>query len=126
VHTYGWYMRRFIAETRSKDATPIVLSGGEWAAEVARAERAPFADVAHARQRRGGIQCAVVVAGLKALPGNLFGGYLAAKGAAVEPKRRAGVVLIGDSTVRNGRGDGRNGQWGWGGTAHRDDGAKSR
>lgn len=24
------------------------------------------------------------------------------------------LILIGDSTVRNGRGDGRNGQWGWG------------
>ena len=114
VHTYGWYMRRFIAETRSKDATPIVLSGGEWAAEVARAERAPFADVAHTGSEEAESNAAAVVAGLKALPGNPFGAYLAAIGAAVEPKRRAGVVLIGDSTVRNGRGDGRNGQWGWG------------
>jgi rhamnogalacturonan acetylesterase len=26
VHTYGWYMRKFIADTKAKGATPIVLS----------------------------------------------------------------------------------------------------
>jgi lysophospholipase L1-like esterase len=26
VHTYGWYMRKYIADTRAKHATPIVLS----------------------------------------------------------------------------------------------------
>jgi lysophospholipase L1-like esterase len=26
VHTYGWYMRRFIADTRAKGATPILLT----------------------------------------------------------------------------------------------------
>jgi lysophospholipase L1-like esterase len=26
VHTYGWYMRKYIADTRSKKATPILLS----------------------------------------------------------------------------------------------------
>jgi len=26
VHTYGWYMRKYIADTRSKNATPILLS----------------------------------------------------------------------------------------------------
>jgi len=26
VHTYGWYMRKYIAETRAKHATPILLS----------------------------------------------------------------------------------------------------
>jgi rhamnogalacturonan acetylesterase len=26
VHTYGWYMRKYIADTRSKGATPILLS----------------------------------------------------------------------------------------------------
>jgi oligogalacturonide lyase len=114
VYTYGWYMRRFIADSRSKDATPIVVSANEWAAEIARTEKAPFADVARTNPEDAETNATAVVAGLKALPGNPFGGYLAAKGAAVEPSRRAGVVLIGDSTVRNGRGDGRNGQWGWG------------
>ena len=54
VHTYGWYLRKFIADTRAKGATPIVCSpiprkswhGGKiarngasyggWAAEVAK------------------------------------------------------------------------------------------
>ena len=100
-------LRRFIADARSKGATPIVLSDDETTAAIARAERVPFATVAN-----GG--AAAVVAGLKALPGNPFGAFLSTKGAAVEPNRRAGVVLIGDSTVHNGRGDGGNGQWGWG------------
>src|SRR5262249_11737423 len=26
VHSYGWYLRQFIAETKAKQATPIVLS----------------------------------------------------------------------------------------------------
>ena len=32
----------------------------------------------------------------------------------VSEKNRRSVFMVGDSTVRNGRGDGRNGQWGWG------------
>ncbi|HEU4434186.1 MAG TPA: GDSL-type esterase/lipase family protein, partial [Pyrinomonadaceae bacterium] len=54
VHTFGWYMRKYIAETKAKGATPIVLSPvprnnwidgkvvrnagtyGGWAAEVAK------------------------------------------------------------------------------------------
>ena len=62
VHTYGWYMRRIVAEARSKGATPIVLSltvrnvwkdgkvereSGridEWAAGIARATGVPFVD----------------------------------------------------------------------------------
>jgi len=26
VHTYGWYMRRYLADAKEKGATPIVLS----------------------------------------------------------------------------------------------------
>ncbi len=26
VHTFGWYMRKFVADTRSKGATPVILS----------------------------------------------------------------------------------------------------
>jgi lysophospholipase L1-like esterase len=60
VHTYGWYLRKLIADTRSKGATPIVCSPiprnnwmdgrvarasqsyGLWAAETAKAEGTPF------------------------------------------------------------------------------------
>lgn len=70
-------------------------------------------------------QC--VVAGLKGLRKSPFTALLSAKGMAVEadqigwlnlpePANPAlpSIVLIGDSTVRNGRGDGSDGQWGWG------------
>src|SRR5207302_3363596 len=57
VHTFGWYMRKMIADTKAKGATPIVLSltvrniwkdgrvergpgkYGEWAAEIAKSEK---------------------------------------------------------------------------------------
>ena len=63
VHTFGWYLRQFVAETRARGATPIVCSliprkiwtdgkiarnaedFGKWAAEVARAENALFIDL---------------------------------------------------------------------------------
>ena len=63
VHTFGWYMRKFIADTRAKGATPIVLSltvrniwkdgkvergsgnFSRWAAEIAKAEKLAFMDV---------------------------------------------------------------------------------
>jgi lysophospholipase L1-like esterase len=77
-----------------------------------------------------------VVAGLKALPDHRLERCFSAKGAEVAPAAAAmarapdflawlnlptpanprlpTLFLIGDSTVRNGRGDGANGQWGWG------------
>jgi oligogalacturonide lyase len=63
VHSYGWYLRKLIADTRAKGATPVVVSsvpqdawdgdkvrrglGGfaGWAEQVARAERVPFLDL---------------------------------------------------------------------------------
>jgi lysophospholipase L1-like esterase len=63
VHTYGWYLRRFIADTKARGATPIVCSlvprkiwkdgkivrnsgdYGGWAADVARSERVAFVDL---------------------------------------------------------------------------------
>jgi lysophospholipase L1-like esterase len=63
-HTYGWYLRRFIAETRAKGATPVVCSliprnargpdgkirrstdsQAGWARETATAEEADFIDL---------------------------------------------------------------------------------
>ncbi len=107
VHTHGWHMRRLIADARLKGATPIILSAGVWAVGLARSENV----LAVATPE---FTAAAVVAGLKAMPANPVGAFLSAKGASVEPRRREGVVLIGDSTVHNGRGDGSNGQWGWG------------
>ena len=63
VHTYGWYLRKMIADTKAKGAIPIVLSltvrniwkdgrvergsgkFGEWAYEVATSQKVQFIDV---------------------------------------------------------------------------------
>ena len=63
VHTYGWYLRKMIKETRAKGAVSILLSltvrniwkdgrvergsgrFGEWAAEVARSQNVGFIDL---------------------------------------------------------------------------------
>src|SRR5205814_4116115 len=63
VHTFGWYVRKMIADTKAKGATPIVLSltvrniwkdgkvergsgkFGQWAAEVAKAQGVTFVDL---------------------------------------------------------------------------------
>ncbi|HTP34359.1 MAG TPA: rhamnogalacturonan acetylesterase [Candidatus Acidoferrales bacterium] len=72
----------------------------------------------------------MVVAGLKGI-GSPLAAFLSEKGKVVEPypvllttdrlnlpvpndPKLPTLFLIGDSTVRNGRGDGANGQWGWG------------
>ncbi len=63
VHTYGWYMEKYISDTKAKGATPIVLSPvprkiwkngkiaraskdyGQWAEEAAKAENVNFVDL---------------------------------------------------------------------------------
>ncbi|HYG22347.1 MAG TPA: rhamnogalacturonan acetylesterase [Verrucomicrobiae bacterium] len=63
VHTYGWYLRQFVAETRAQGATPIICSlvprkawrDGKivrskpgyagWAATIASEEKVPFVDL---------------------------------------------------------------------------------
>lgn len=63
VHSYGWYLRQFISDTKAKGATPIVLSPvprntwtngqanrnnqnyGKWAAEAAKQGGAYFIDL---------------------------------------------------------------------------------
>jgi lysophospholipase L1-like esterase len=70
VHSFGWYLRRFIADTRAKGATPIVCSMiprkiwkdgkitrnapdyGGWAADVARTEGVAFVDLNEIIARR--------------------------------------------------------------------------
>ena len=178
VHTFGWYLRKFINEARTKGAMPIVLSPtvrniwkdgkvergpgeyGRWSAEIAKTEGVAFVDVtaiiADQYEKMGGetvkksfprdhthtnadgaeLNAACVIAGLKALPGGRLDRCFSAKGAGTAPAASgfarapdflAGLhlpepanpqlptlFLIGDSTVRNGRGDGANNQLGWG------------
>ncbi|MBN2182602.1 MAG: hypothetical protein JW715_11875, partial [Sedimentisphaerales bacterium] len=63
VHTFGWYMRKYISDTRAKGATPVILSltvrniwrngrvergSGDysrWSAEVAESQGVAFVDV---------------------------------------------------------------------------------
>lgn len=63
VHTYGWYLRKFVREAKAKGATPIIVSMiprnqfkegkvlrvadnfGKWAATVAKEEGAYFIDL---------------------------------------------------------------------------------
>ena len=68
VHSFGWYLRKFIAGARAKGATPIVCSlvprkiwadgkivredYAKWAAEVARSENAGFVDLNEIVARR--------------------------------------------------------------------------
>ncbi len=224
VYTYGHYMRRFIADTKAKGATPIVLSltvrniwkdgqvergsgsyraltqelaksqGVEWldltsivadkynqiGLEATKAMFGP--DYVHTSPLGAGVNAAAVVAGLKTLKNTGLLPFLSEKGRAVAPyvpvqtpplvpvtnvaptvtfggaapvpataiatatvpapatatvpvavdanvarpatTRRPLPVpadpalptlfFIGDSTVRNGQGDGGGGQWGWG------------
>ena len=178
VHTFGWYLRKFINEARTKGAMPIVLSPtvrniwkdgkvergpgeyGKWSAEIAKSEGVAFIDVtaiiADQYEKMGGetvkksfprdhthtnadgaeLNAACVIAGLKALPGGRLDRCFSAKGAETAPAasgfvrapdflaglhlpepanlKLPALFLIGDSTVRNGRGDGANNQLGWG------------
>ncbi len=67
IHTFGWYMTKYVTDTKAKGATPIVLSlvprdiwgrddkdptvgrstdsYGGWAAQVAKAQGVPFVDL---------------------------------------------------------------------------------
>ena len=174
VHTFGWYNRKFIDDSKAAGAHPILLSPtvrniwtgpnveramghfGEWDAEIAKAEEIPFVDHANAiadvYERMGpekvkelfpqdhthtspegaDLNASLVVAGLKGIRSPLVA-LLSAKGQDVAPYPLPGapniarlnlpspkdpnlptLFLIGDSTVRNGHGDGAGGQWGWG------------
>lgn len=170
VRTFGWYLRRMVADVRSREATPILLSPtvrnlwreGKvergpgnfrgWTKLVAEQTGVPFVDVSrlvadryqemgqdevahcftrdhtHTNDDGARLTAAAVVAGLKGLrQGPKFTELLSAAGAALEPDAIGwlnlpepvapalpSLFLIGDSTVRNGRGDGEGGQWGWG------------
>ena len=169
VHTFGWYMRKMIADTKAKGATPIELSlsvrniwkDGQvergsgrysgWSADIARAAGVQFIDLTnlvadqfqtlgearttalyqqdhtHFNAEGADLHARTVVSGLKALRPSPVRSFLSAKGTAVKPDPLVGLgltyprdralptlFLVGNSTVRNGRGDGAGGQWGWG------------
>lgn len=171
VHTYGWYMRKMIADAKAKGAQPIVVATTvrnnwkdgriergpghyrEWAYDIARDAAVPFIDLTttmadkfealgpdktkaiyqqdstHFNAVGADMHAAGVVAGLKGLRLKTFDEFLSARGKDVaadkfawlrlpvpRDRRLPSLILVGDSTVRNGRGDGqeKGGQWGWG------------
>ncbi len=84
-------------------------------------------DHTHMNPAGADFQAACVVAGLKGLRKGPFIALLSTKGLVIEADTISwlnlpepanptlpSIILIGDSTVRNGRGDGEGGQWGWG------------
>jgi lysophospholipase L1-like esterase len=194
VHAFGWYLRKMIADTKAKGATPILLSltvrdiwkegrvergsgrYGEWTRAVATSQRVPFVDLTaliadryermgeeavkglfprdhtHTSDEGAKLNAELVVTGLKGLRDQSLVRCLSALGRTARTAPPANVVvgerrrpapaggpgtnpadfqrwlnlpepgdpslpslfLIGDSTVRTGRGDGGNGQFGWG------------
>jgi lysophospholipase L1-like esterase len=70
VHTFGWYMRKYIADVREKGATPIVCtlvprntwkdgkiarptgSHADWAKEIAKEQNAPLLDLYEAAAKK--------------------------------------------------------------------------
>ena len=170
VRTFGWYVRKMIADVKAKGATPIILSltvrnmwqdgkiergSGSyrrWDRGIAEQAGVAFVDVTrivadqyqafgaekvrslygpdhtHPNVAGADFHAAAVVAGLKGLrQGPPVKDWLSAKGQAVEADRIGwlnlpepadprlpSIILVGDSLVRNGRGDGAGGQWGWG------------
>ncbi|ERM83225.1 hypothetical protein P872_17020 [Rhodonellum psychrophilum GCM71 = DSM 17998] len=148
VHTYGWYLMKFIKEAKEKGGYPIVASMiprnkfqdgsleranmdfGLWAKEAARRSGAGFVDLnnivadqydkwgqevvkglfekdhTHTNEAGARINAWSVVQGLKSLEDE--------KLLALLPGKKPTLYLIGDSTVKNGQGDGAGGLWGWG------------
>lgn len=189
VHTFGWYLRKMIADTRAKGATPVLFSltvrdfwkdgkvergagrYGEWIRALAVAEKVAFVDhtkliadryeqlghVAvnaffprdhvHTGEDGARLNAVMAVSGLKGLREQWLIRSLSLQGRMVptaapanvyvfpQPPPKGGpreeftqwlnlpeiadpklptVWLIGDSTVRNGRGNGYDQQFGWG------------
>ena len=169
IHTFGWYLRRFVNDAKAHGARPILLSltvrniwrdghvergsgkFAQWSQDVAEAEKVPFVDLTniiadeyeargepavnplfpvdhtHTSAEGADLYARLVVAGLKGIRSPLIG-FVSKKGEAVSAAPSLAslhlpapanpdlptLFLIGDSTVRNGHGDGGNGQWGWG------------
>lgn len=169
VRTFGWYVRKMIADVQAKGATPLLVSltlrnlwsdgrvergSGryrEWDRALAAEAKIGFVDLSriladscqtlgpektaalfgpdhtHTNAAGADFNAAAVVAGLKGLRPAPLRDMFSAKGVAVEADtigwldlpepadpQLPSLVLVGDSTVRNGRGDGEGGQWGWG------------
>ena len=169
VHTFGWYIRRFLEDSKARGAHPVLLSPtvrniwkdgrieremgqfAKWSQTLAETARVPFIDFSniaadyfeklgpqqtavyfpvdhtHTSPEGADVNARLVVEGLKGIRSPVAQ-WVSAKGDALAAApslanlhlpvpadpRLPTVFLIGDSTVRNGHGDGADGQWGWG------------
>jgi lysophospholipase L1-like esterase len=108
------------------DLTRLIADEYQRRGEAAVKELFPR-DYVHTGAAGADLNASLVVAGLKGLRPPPFKDVFSAKGEAVEADRIGwlnlpepaeaklpSIILIGDSTVRNGGGDGANGEWGWG------------
>ncbi len=94
VHTYGWYLRKYVEDTKARGAIPIICSSiprktwkdgkivrnaanyGGWARQVAEQDTSRAGAELNAES---------VVAGLKALPHDPVAAYFSTKGKAITP-----------------------------------------
>jgi lysophospholipase L1-like esterase len=108
------------------DLTRLIADEYQRRGEAAVKELFPR-DYVHTGAPGADLNASLVIAGLKGLRPPPFKEEFSAKGEAIEADRIGwlnlpepadpklpSIVLIGDSTVRNGGGDGANGEWGWG------------
>lgn len=131
---YGEWTAAIAKQTGSTffDLSPVIASRYQEMGEDEVKKLFPE-DHTHTSPAGADLNASLVVAGLKGLKNSPFVAMLSDKGRAVEPyppvtstngaamkmpvpanPSLPTLFLIGDSTVRNGRGDGANGQWGWG------------
>ena len=169
VYSFGFYLRKMIAEVKAKKAIPILMNltarniwragrlergfaqWGAWAYQVAIETDSAFIDLTnpivdeleylgpsktaefytkdyvHFNPMGARLHVEKVVAALKGLKRVALAEHFSEKGKGVHAypwswlrlpfpadDSKASIFLLGDSTVRNGAGDGANGEWGWG------------
>jgi lysophospholipase L1-like esterase len=117
----AWELNTAFIDVTNPMADLLEQVGPEKAAELYPRDHTHFAtEGAH-------LHAQTIVAGLKGLRPGLESSWFSEEGKQVEPREWAwlrlpfpadagkpSVFLVGDSTVRNGAGDGANGEWGWG------------
>ncbi|WP_183459471.1 rhamnogalacturonan acetylesterase [Microbulbifer rhizosphaerae] len=117
----AWELDIAFIDVTNPMADLLEQMGPEKAAELYPKDHTHFAtEGAH-------LHAQTIIAGLKGLRPGLESAWFSELGQQIEPRewawlrlpfpadaRKSSIFLVGDSTVRNGAGDGANGEWGWG------------
>lgn len=123
----GWtYQLAWETDTAFYDVTNIVADQFESLGIAGATDMYPQ-DHTHFNRAGATLHAETIVSGLKGMRPTLVDGWLSEKGQAIKadsnawlripfPQNRElpSIFMVGDSTVRNGAGDGAGGQWGWG------------